>query len=83
MFRDKLLIIGEFYCRYAPNKRWHIDTIKKVLTTAGNYVRDDVVSSLIQLIAETNSLHAYTTQQLYKALVVSEEKFYVKIFSIH
>jgi AP-1 complex subunit gamma-1 len=54
--------------KYAPNKRWHIDTIMKVLTTAGNYVRDDVVSSLIQLIAETNQLHCYTTQQMYKAL---------------
>ncbi len=38
------------------------------LLQAGNYVRDDVVSSLIQLIAETNTLHCYTTQQMFKAL---------------
>ena len=38
------------------------------LFQAGDYVQDDVVSTLIQLIAETNSLHCYTTQQLFKAL---------------
>jgi len=54
--------------KYAPNKRWHIDTVMKVLTTAGNYSRDDVVSSLIQLITETNALHGYATQHLFKAL---------------
>jgi AP-1 complex subunit gamma-1 len=54
--------------KHAPNKRWHIDTVLKVLTTAGNYVRDDVVSSLIQLISETSQLHAYTSQQMFKAV---------------
>jgi len=54
--------------KHAPNKRWHIDTIMKILTTAGNYVRDDVVSLLIQLIAATTQLHGYVAQQMYKAL---------------
>jgi AP-1 complex subunit gamma-1 len=35
---------------------------------AGDSVRDDVVSSLIQLIAETSALHCYTVQQLFAAL---------------
>lgn len=50
--------------RHAPNKRWHIDTVIKVLTTAGNYVRDDVVTMLIQLIADTNALHTYAARNL-------------------
>jgi AP-1 complex subunit gamma-1 len=54
--------------KHAPNKRWHIDTVMKVLTTAGNYMRDDMVSCLIQLIQETTNLHAYTVQQLYRAM---------------
>ncbi|XP_072024422.1 LOW QUALITY PROTEIN: AP-1 complex subunit gamma-1-like [Amphiura filiformis] len=54
--------------RYSPNKRWHIDTMMRVLTAAGNYVPDDSVSSLIQMISETGSLQAYIVQQLYKAL---------------
>jgi AP-1 complex subunit gamma-1 len=54
--------------KHAPNKRWHIDTVIKVLTTAGNFVRDDMVSVLIQLVQETSALHTYTVQQLYRAL---------------
>ncbi|XP_048778208.2 AP-1 complex subunit gamma-1-like isoform X2 [Ostrea edulis] len=51
--------------KYSPNKRWHIDTVMKVLRLAGSYVRDDIVSILIQLIAETSELHNYTVQQLF------------------
>ncbi|KAJ8968872.1 hypothetical protein NQ317_008128 [Molorchus minor] len=54
--------------RYAPNKRWHLDTLLKVLVAAGNYIRDDVISSTIQLISETTSEQAYVSLQLYKAL---------------
>ncbi|GFY61810.1 hypothetical protein TNIN_260921 [Trichonephila inaurata madagascariensis] len=53
---------------YSPSKRWHIDTMIRVLTLAGNYVIDDVVGNLIQLISETSSLHTYTVQQLWKQL---------------
>ncbi|KFM71030.1 AP-1 complex subunit gamma-1, partial [Stegodyphus mimosarum] len=53
---------------YAPSKRWHIDTMIKVLTLAGNYVIDDVVGNLIQLISESCTLHTYTVQQLWKQL---------------
>ncbi|ELU06271.1 hypothetical protein CAPTEDRAFT_156364 [Capitella teleta] len=55
--------------KHSPNKRWHVDTVMKVLTTSGNYCRDDVVASLIQLIQEAHALHAYAVQQLYKALL--------------
>lgn len=60
---SNLFIAAELY---SPNKQWHIDTMIKVLVTTGNYVRDDVVGSFIQLISETSHLHAYTTQQLWK-----------------
>nr|XP_015223473.1 PREDICTED: AP-1 complex subunit gamma-1 [Lepisosteus oculatus] len=55
--------------KYAPSKRWHIDTIMRVLTTAGSYVRDDAVPNLIQLITNSVEMHAYTVQRLYKALL--------------
>ncbi|XP_033929725.1 AP-1 complex subunit gamma-1-like isoform X2 [Melopsittacus undulatus] len=55
--------------KYAPSKRWHIDTIMRVLTMAGSYVRDDAVPSLIQLITNSVEMHTYTVQRLYKAIL--------------
>ncbi|KAJ1137226.1 hypothetical protein NDU88_003639 [Pleurodeles waltl] len=54
--------------RFAPSKRWHIDTIMQVLTTAGGYVRDDAVSNLIHLISCASELHGYTVLKLYAAI---------------
>ncbi|XP_012589513.1 PREDICTED: AP-1 complex subunit gamma-like 2 isoform X3 [Condylura cristata] len=54
--------------RFAPNKRWHIDTILHVLTMAGTHVRDDAVANLTQLIGGAQELHAYSVCRLYSAL---------------
>ncbi|XP_040825260.1 AP-1 complex subunit gamma-like 2 [Ochotona curzoniae] len=54
--------------RFAPTKRWHIDTILHVLTTAGAHVRDDAVANLTQLIGGAQELHAYSVRRLYTAL---------------
>ncbi|XP_023562740.1 AP-1 complex subunit gamma-like 2 isoform X2 [Octodon degus] len=54
--------------RFAPTKRWHIDTILHVLTMAGTYVRDDAVANLTQLIGGAQELHAYSVRRLYHAL---------------
>lgn len=58
--------------KYAPNTKWHIDTMIRVLTTAGNYVRDDVVGNLIQLISEAGALHSYAAQQLWLQLILKD-----------
>ncbi|KAK7790111.1 hypothetical protein R5R35_007083 [Gryllus longicercus] len=54
--------------RFSPNKRWHLDTLLKVLVAAGNYVRDDVVACTIQLISESTSQQRYIVEQLWQAL---------------
>lgn len=54
--------------RYAPNKRWHIDTVLRVLKLAGNFVREEILSSFIRLVATTPELQTYATQKLYAAL---------------
>lgn len=59
---SKLCLCAE---QYSPGTRWQIDTVISVLKTAGNYVRDDVVGNLIQLISENSSLHSYTVHQLW------------------
>ncbi|PFH51905.1 hypothetical protein AMATHDRAFT_58122 [Amanita thiersii Skay4041] len=54
--------------RYAPNKRWHIDTVLRVLKLAGNFVREEILSAFIRLVAHTPELQHYTTSKLYLAL---------------
>lgn len=54
--------------RFAPNKRWHLETLFKVLVAAGNYVRDDVVACTIQLISETQAQQSYAVSALWRAL---------------
>ncbi|KAI0251471.1 Adaptor protein complex AP-1 gamma subunit [Lactifluus subvellereus] len=61
--------------RFAPNKRWHIDTFLRVLKLAGNYVKEEILSAFIRLVAHTPELQAYTASRLYHALVadISQE----------
>ncbi|KIK39327.1 hypothetical protein CY34DRAFT_808436 [Suillus luteus UH-Slu-Lm8-n1] len=54
--------------RFAPNKRWHIDTVLRVLKLAGNFVREEILSAFIRLVAHTPELQAYTSSKLYTAL---------------
>lgn len=60
--------IGIAADRYAPNKRWHVDTMLRVLTLAGNYVKEQILSSVIRLIATTPELQTYAVQKLYTNL---------------
>ncbi|XP_014204576.1 AP-1 complex subunit gamma-1 isoform X2 [Copidosoma floridanum] len=54
--------------RFSPNKRWHLETLFKVLVASGNYVRDDVVACTIQLISETQPQQVYAVSALWRAL---------------
>lgn len=54
--------------RFAPNKRWHIDTVLRVLKLAGNFVREEILSGFIRLVAHTPELHLYAASRLYAAL---------------
>lgn len=60
--------IGVAADRYAPNKRWHFDTMLRVVTLAGNYVKEPILSSFIRLIATTPELQTYAVQKLYANL---------------
>lgn len=60
--------IGIAADRFAPNKRWHVDTILRVLMLAGAYVKEQILSSFVRLIATTPELQTYCAQKLYVAL---------------
>lgn len=60
--------IGIAADRFAPNKRWHVDTMLRVLKLAGNYVKEQILSSFVRLIATTPDLQTYSAQKLYTSL---------------
>jgi AP-1 complex subunit gamma-1 len=62
---EKICLVVE---RFAPSKHWHIETIIQVLSTAGNYTRENVATDLILLIARTPNLQAYAVYKLFYAL---------------
>ena len=57
--------IGIAADKFAPNKRWHFDTMLRVLSLAGNYVKEQILSSFVRLIATTQELQTYAVQKLY------------------
>lgn len=54
--------------RFAPNRRWHVDTVIRVLRLAGNHVREDVLAHFVALVVNTPDLHAYCASKLYASL---------------
>jgi len=62
---DKICVVAE---RFAPNRRWHIDTLIDVLKTAGNFTRENVTTDVITLISRSKSVHEYTVYRLFNAV---------------
>ncbi|KAL3636336.1 hypothetical protein CASFOL_020883 [Castilleja foliolosa] len=60
--------------KFSPEKLWYIDQMLKVLSEAGNYVKDDVWHALIVVISNAPNLHGYTVRSLYKAVQTAEHQ---------
>ena len=54
--------------QFAPNKRWHIDTVFDVLNESGNMVRDDVVFNTIQIISMSAEEQKYGAHLAWRTL---------------
>ncbi|CAH1646276.1 unnamed protein product [Spodoptera littoralis] len=55
--------------RYAPSNKWHLDTLFRVLLKAGNYLRDDTVSSTLQIVSSAApERQAYAAMRLWTSL---------------
>ncbi|XP_014246388.1 AP-1 complex subunit gamma-1 isoform X2 [Cimex lectularius] len=65
MASSRIVLAAE---KYAPTIKWHLDTLLSVLVAAGNYVRDDVVACVIQLMVVNPAQQGYMVGQLWGAL---------------
>ena len=59
---NKICLICE---KYAPTKKWHIDTVVKVLTMSGSSVHEEYISQIITVIATTPELHSYSVCKVF------------------
>jgi AP-1 complex subunit gamma-1 len=62
---NKICLICE---KYAPTKKWHIDTVIKVLSMSGSSVHEEYISQIISVIATTPELHAYSVGKTFSLL---------------
>lgn len=60
--------------KFSPEKIWYIDQMLRVLSEAGNFVKDEVWHALIVVISNAPDLHGYTVRSLYKAFQTSVEQ---------
>lgn len=66
--------ICSIVAKFSPEKIWYIDQMLKVLSEAGNFVKDEVWHAVIVVISNASDLHGYTVRALYRALQSSAEQ---------
>jgi AP-1 complex subunit gamma-1 len=54
--------------KYAPTKKWQVDTVIKVLTLSEGYVKEEYISQIITVIVTNQSLHQYSVVRAYYAM---------------
>ncbi|CAD6249064.1 unnamed protein product [Miscanthus lutarioriparius] len=54
--------------KFSQEKLWYLDQMFKVLSLAGNHVKDDICHALIVVLSNTAELQGYSVRSLYKAL---------------
>ncbi|XP_040157950.1 AP-1 complex subunit gamma-1-like [Anopheles arabiensis] len=64
---SKIVLAAE---TYSPSIRWHLDVLLRILTIAGNNIRDDVISSTIQLISNSpQHEQRFITDKMWEAIM--------------
>ncbi|OIW10555.1 hypothetical protein TanjilG_15927 [Lupinus angustifolius] len=66
--------ICSIVAKFSPEKIWYIDQMLKVISEAGNFVKDEVWHALIVVISNASELHGYTVRALYRAFQTSAEQ---------
>ncbi len=54
--------------KYAPTKKWHVDTVIKTLTLSEGHVKEEYISQVITVVATNPSLHQYAVVRSYYSM---------------
>lgn len=54
--------------KFAPNSRWHLDTLLRTLLLAGSQAKENVLSAFILLVVNNPDLQLYAVRRVYLAL---------------
>jgi AP-2 complex subunit alpha len=54
--------------RFAPNLRWYVDTILKLMALAGDFVGDAVWMRVVQIVTNHEDLQLYAAETCFRAL---------------
>jgi len=65
----KIAILAE---RFAPNFKWYLDTILRMITVAGDFVSDDIWHRAVQIISNHEELQKYAAVSLFKSLLPAQ-----------
>lgn len=65
---DLTLRLCQLVQRYAPSKRWQIDTMGQIFSQAGAFVKEEIYRSFIVIVTNTPELYGYTTRMMYRKL---------------
>ncbi|XP_054809534.1 AP-1 complex subunit gamma-2-like isoform X2 [Prosopis cineraria] len=66
--------ICSIVAKFSPEKIWYIDQMLKVLSQAGNFVKDETWHAFIVVISNASELQGYTVRALYRAMQTSTEQ---------
>jgi AP-1 complex subunit gamma-1 len=54
--------------RFAPSKKWHVDTILRVMLLAGQYIPENVIGDTVALVSQSIEVQAYAVRRFFSAL---------------
>lgn len=54
--------------RFAPTKKWHVDTILRVMLLAGQYIPEDVIGDTVALVTQSVEVQPYAVRRFFSAL---------------
>ncbi|CAM6128159.1 unnamed protein product [Calypogeia fissa] len=55
--------------KFSPNKQWYIDQMILVMVEPGNFIKDDVLRSLVVVVSNAPELHGYSVRSFYRAML--------------